>query len=143
MAVHDYGYINGYIERRNGGRYEGCVSIQGIDLSPIEATFFCEDGEDYVWMKRKPVMEYDFESQSYRTRQRRPVFEAYLKKQMEESVVAYKGEFMFMRFKFSIVGVWDSVLGKDSQRMNLFVERLPMSQQTVLGKINERKRGSV
>jgi len=142
--VDDYGYINGYIERRSGGRYDGSVSVQGIDLSPIEATFFTDDYcEKYLWLKRKPIMEYDLESQSYKTRQRRPSFEAYLKKCSDDGVVAYKGEFMFMRFKFSIVGVWDSVLGKDSQRLNLFVERLPMSQQTVLGKINERKRGSV
>ena len=63
-----------------------------------------------------------------------------MKKQMEDDVVAFKGQFMFMRFKFSIVGVWDTVIGKDKSRMNLFVDRLPMSQQTILNDINERKR---
>lgn len=138
----DYGYINGYVERKNGGRYEGSLSVQGINLSPIEATFFTDDfGEKYLWLKRKPIMEYDMDSQSYTTRRRRPHFEAYLKKQADEGTVAYKCEFMFMRFKFSIVGVWDSVLGKDKQqRINLFVERLPISQQRILKEINERKR---
>lgn len=135
----DSGYINGYVERRNGGKYEGSVSVQGIDLSPIEATYFKDEDDSYLWLKRKPVMEYDFESQSYKTRQRKPSFEAYLKKQTENDVVAYKGEFMFMRFRFSIVGVWDSVMGKDAQRLNLFVERLPMSQQTILNDINKQK----
>ena len=138
--MNDYGFTNGYIERRAGGRYEGGVSVQGIDLSPVEATFFNDGGDSYLWLKRKPVMEYDFESRSYITRQRRPSFEAYLKKQVDDGVVAYRGEFMFMRFRFSIVGVWDSVLGSDDKRLNLYVERLPASQQTILNDINRRKR---
>lgn len=139
--MNEYGYTNGHIERKHGGRYEGCVSVQGIDLSPIEATFFKDDsGDSYLWLKRKPIMEYDFESQSYRTRQRRPSFEAYLKKQIDEGVVAYKGEFMFMRFKFSISAIWDNMLGNENQRLNFFIERLPMSEQTILKKINEQKK---
>ena len=136
----NYGYTNGHIERKSGGKYEGSVSVQGIDLSPIEATFFKDGDDSYLWLKRKPIMEYDFDSQSYTTRQRKPSFEAYLKKSTDDGVVAYKGEFMFMRFKFSIVGVWDSVLGKENQRLNFFVERLPMSKQTILNDINERKK---
>lgn len=137
----DYSYINGQIERRQGGRYEGSVRIEGIDLSPIEATFFKDDrGDSYLWLKRKPIMTYNFESQTYTTRQRKPSFEAYLKKQMDGSVIAYKGEFVFMRFRFSIIGIWDAVLGKGNQRLNLFVERLPLSEQTILNGINERKR---
>lgn len=135
------GYINGVIERKHDGRYEGSVRVSGVDLSPIEATFFKdEDGDNYLWLKRRPVMEYDIETQSYRTRPRKPAFEAYLKKQLDADSVAYRGEFMFMRFKFSIVGVWDVVLGRDNQRLNLFVERLPMSQQKILNDINTRRR---
>ena len=66
-----------------------------------------------------------------------------MKKQVgQDGVIEYKGEFMFMRFRFSIVGVWDKILGRDTnrQRLNLFVERLPMSEQTLLNSINERKR---
>ena len=140
--MNDYCYnINGHIERNRNGKFTGAISIYGIDLSPIEATFFKDDdGDTYLWLKRSPVMEYDFETMSYKKRPRRPSFEAYMKKQMEDDVVAFKGQFMFMRFKFSIVGVWDTVIGKDKSRMNLFVERLPMSQQTILNDINERKR---
>jgi hypothetical protein len=54
--------------------------------------------------------------------------------------VAYKGEFAFMRFRFSITGVWDKVLGKDKQRLNLFVERLPLPEQTIINSINEAKK---
>jgi hypothetical protein len=50
-----------------------------------------------------------------------------------------KGQFIFLRFKYSITGVWDVVIG-EKQRINLFVERLPLKKQTLLNEINERKR---
>lgn len=136
----DSGYVNGFIERQQGGIYGGSLSVHGIDLSPIEATFFKKDDDSYLWLKRAPIMEYDFDTQQYSSRNRKPYFEAYLKKTVDDSVVAYRGEFMFMRFKFSAVGVWDSIFGMDKQRLNLFVERLPVSEQTLLKDINERKR---
>lgn len=133
-------YINGYVERKQGGRYEGKLSIDGILLPSITATYFKDDGENYLWIRRKKVLEYDFETQTYKEREARPQFEAYLKKQLDGDTVAYKGEFFFMRFKYSITGVWDKVLGNDKQRLNLFVERLPLTQQTIINSINESKK---
>ena len=140
-----YSHIDGYVQREAGGGFQGKLSIQQIDVSPLDATYFKDDNNnDYLWIKRKPIMEYDMNTQSYTTRQRKPFFEAYLKKQIDgNKVVAYKGEFMFMRFRFSIIGVWDAVLGTSKQRLNLYVERLPMSQQTLLNDINERKRKEI
>lgn len=139
MAI--YGdYINGYVERKNGGEYGGTLKIEGIDISPIQAQYFKQDGNYYLWLRRKPLLEYDTETQKYIKRERTPKFEAYLKKQSSEGVFAYVGEFIFMRFKFKIEGIWDSVLGKDKKRLNLFVERLPMTEQTIINGINERKR---
>ena len=133
-------YINGYVERKQGGRYEGKLSIDGILLPSITATYFKDDGENYLWIRRKKVLEYDFETQTYKEREARPQFEAYLKKQLDGDTVAYKGEFFFMRFKYSIIGVWDKILGNDCQRLNLFVERLPLTQQTIINSINESKK---
>ena len=133
-------YINGYIQRSQGGLYDGKITIEGILLPAISAVFFKDDGENYLWLKRKNVLEYNFESQTYMERGAKPHWEAYLKKQQDGGVVAYKGEFVFMRFKYSIVGIWDSILGVEKQRLNLFVERLPMSQQTIINSINESKR---
>jgi len=133
-------YINGYIERKQGGVYEGKLSIDGILLPAISATYFKDNGDTYVWLRRKKVLDYDFESQSYKEREAKPQFEAYLKKQLDGDMVAYKGEFIFMRFKYSITGLWDRILGNDKQRLNLYVERLPLSQQTIINSINESKR---
>lgn len=133
-------YINGYIQRTKSGSHEGRVVIDGISLPEITAIYFKENGESYLWLKRKKVLDYDFESQSYKEREAEPKWEAYLKKELEDNVVAYKGEFYFLRFKYSIVGVWDNVLGKDKQRLNLFIERLPLSQQNIINGINERKK---
>lgn len=133
------GYINGFIERKNDGRYEGRITIDGVSMPSISAVFFKEENESYLWLKRKKILDYDFESQTYREREAKPQWEAYLKKQLEDNVVAYKGEFFFLHFKYSIVGVWDKVLGIDKKRLNLFIERLPLSQQTVINAINEQK----
>ena len=132
-------YINGYIQRSQGGSYDGKITIEGILLPAISAVFFKDNGENYLWLKRKKVLDYDYESQTYREREAKPQLEVYMKKQLEDNVVAYKGEFFFLHFKYSIVGVWDKVFGIDKKRLNLFIERLPLSQQTVINAINEQK----
>lgn len=134
-------YVNGYVERRKDGSYGGSLTIEGINLQGgISAIYFKDEGESYLWIKRKKILEYDFESQAYHERDAKPQFEAYLKKQLDGNAVAYKGEFIFMRFKYSIIGVWDKILGNDKQRLNLFVERLPLAEQTIINSINEMKR---
>jgi hypothetical protein len=132
-------YINGYIQRSQGGSYDGKITIEGILLPAISAVFFKDNGENYLWLKRKNVLDYDNESQTYKEREAKPQWEVYMKKQLEDNVDAYKGEFFFFHFKYSIVGVWDKVFGIDKKRLNLFIERLPLSQQTVINAINEQK----
>lgn len=133
-------YINGYLERKQGGRYEGKITIEGINLSPIVGQYFKKDGKTYLWLKRKKLLEYNEATQTYNERERTPQWEAYLEKQLNDDTVVFKGEFLFLRFRFSIQGVWDKILGNEKQqRLNLFVERFPNAQQTIINEINERK----
>lgn len=125
-------YINGYIERKHDGRIDGGIRIEGIDLSPITAVMFTRDGETYLWLKRSDKLTYNAEQQCYISTKREPRWEAYLKKNMDGNKIVYKGEFVFLRFRFSITGIWDNVLGKESGRMNLYVERLPMQKQDII-----------
>ena len=134
-------YINGYIERKPNGTYQGMLSIDGIDISPIIGVYFQKDDDKSLWLKRKRILEYNDTTQTYNEREAYPKWEAYLKKQTDANVVAYKGEFFFLRFRFTIIGVWDKVLGKDSKRINFIVERCKMSEQTIINKINARKLG--
>lgn len=134
-------YVNGFVERNRDGQYLGRMKIEGISLGTIEAVYFKKDEENYLWLRRRRVLEYDDETKTYKEREPKPKWEAYLKKQMDGDTVAYRGTFFFMRFRFSIEGVWDKILGTDARkRLNLFVERLPMNQQTVINTINERKK---
>lgn len=130
---------DGFLERRQGGRYEGELRIDGVDISPIEGVYFKERGKNYLWLKRKPLLEYDPDSQTYRQRSREPRWEAYLEKQ-GNGIAAYKGGFAFLRFKYQIVGIWDVVLGKDRHRLNLYAERLPRNEQTIINNINARNK---
>ena len=103
----DFESSDGYVQRSNDGSFGGAIKIEGVDLSPIEAVYFKKDGDTYLWLKRKPLLEYDHKTESYKERQKEPRWECYLKKQLEEGAVAFKGEFIFLRFRFNIVGVWD------------------------------------
>ena len=140
-------YVNGFVERKKDGTYSGSLTIEGINLQGgITAVYFKDEGENYLWLRRKKVLDYDFETQTYKERDANfklgigTTFPDYLKKQIEEGAVAYKGEFVFMRFRYSIKGVWDRILGNEKQRLNLFVERLPLPEQTIINSINEAKK---
>lgn len=133
-------YINGFLQRENNGVYQGRLNIEGIDISPIVGVYFKKGEDKYLWLKRKRLLEYNDKTQTYKEREANPKWEAYLKKQTENDVVSYKGEFYFLRFRFSIIGIWDKVLGTDQKRrLNLIVERMDLSEQTIINKINARK----
>lgn len=139
--MNDFDFPDGYVQRKKDGSFGGAIKIEGIDLSPIDAVYFKKNGGCYLWLKRRHELKYDARTQSFTKCERKPYFECYLKKQIEDGTVAYSGEFIFMRFVFRAVGVWDKVLGLErNNRLNIFVERLPMSQQTIINNIKERKR---
>ena len=77
--------------------------------------------------------------QKFNQRPRKPQWETYLKKVNKGNGVAYRGTFVFLRFIYEITGIWDNVLGKDKERLNLYVERLPMKDQTMLINHNEKQ----
>lgn len=129
---------SGYIERVSKGCYEGALDVEGVDLTPIEGVYFQEDAESLLWLKRKPVIEYNSFEMKYLPRPAEPRWEAYLKKE-EKDGIAYRGEFVFLHFRYAIVGIWDIGLS-DRNRLNLYVERLPMTEQNIINSINERYR---
>lgn len=132
-------YINGYIMRQPQGFYRGELTIDGVNLEGgIEAVFFKQDGDTYLWLKRRALLQYDISTDSYSKRDRKPKWEAYLKKQVEDNTTVFKGTFYFMRFKYSIKGYWDKVFGKDDSRLNLYVEELPMKEQDIINGIRNR-----
>ena len=135
-------YTNGYIERQSDGGYRGRLRIDGVDISPIEGVYFAEEGNKYLWLKRKRILEYDNATRTYKEREREPRWEAYLQKMLNKDAVEWRGTFTFMRWRYSIVGIWDNILGDANTRLNLYVERLPMAQQTILNNINNRKHGT-
>lgn len=130
---------NGYLERKAGGKYEGELIIEGIDISPIMGVSFKEDGKTYLWLRRKDMLVYDPNKQDYVTRKREPRWEAYLEKTSEGNMTLYKGEFGFFMFKFIIKGVWDEVFGMEKHRMNFFVERMALNEQDIINGINKRR----
>lgn len=130
---------DGFLERKHNGAYKGIIVIDGVKMDGLEGVYFEDGGKTHLWIKRTPVLEYNPTTQTYIQRPREPRWEAYLTKQ-SDGVAAYKGEFSFLHFRYSIVGVWDSNLGIEKQRLNFYVERLPSSKQTIINKINQKNR---
>lgn len=130
-------FVDGFLESKSNGRYEGELSIEGISLSPIVGVMFKENGKTYLWLRRKDMLVYDMETQRYIKKKKVPQWEAYLEKHLTNNLVSYKGVFCFMRFRFSIVGIWDNVFGRDKKRINFFVERLPQEQQDIINELND------
>ena len=128
---------SGYIEMIDG-KYQGKLEIEGIDISPVIGLFFQQDGENWLWIKRKDVMEYDICSGEYIKRKARPYWECYLKKQ-DKGIVAYRGYFIFSHFKYELSGVFDKFM-RDVDRLNLFVDRLPRDEQNIINNINKRNK---
>lgn len=134
----DCEYTNGYIERKHDGTYCGSLRIDGIDISPIVAVAFNKEDGKYIWLRRRDILVYDHKNGKYVTKKREPQWESYIKKQMDGNTVSYRGEFHFLMFKYSIVGVWDKVLGRDKSRLNLYVERLDDDKQDIIHGIRKR-----
>ena len=123
----------GYIERTKG-EYVGELSIDGVNISPIVGFFFKDGSTRWLWVKRKKILEYDMETSTFVTKNPTPMFEAYLRKQPNGNI-AYRGEFVFFKFKYSIVSFWDDA--KTQSKMTFAIERLPMKEQNILNKIKE------
>ena len=138
--MNEHEAINGYIQRGAKGELVGDMRIEGVDISPIVGVMFKDNGNSYLWLRRKDVMVYDTEEQKFFTRKREPRWEAYLEKQVNGSVVAYVGEFIFLRVRYTINGVWDKTLGLEASRLNLFVERMPMDKQDIILGIQKKKK---
>lgn len=129
---------NGYIQRSKDGKLFGELKIDGVDMSPIVGVMFKNDGETFLWLRRKDMLIYDVDEQKYIARKREPRWEAYLEKKLDGNTVTFRGEFYFLRIRYSIVGVWDKVLGASDSRLNLFVDRLPMNEQDIILGIQQK-----
>lgn len=130
---------NGYLEKGKNG-FEGQVVIENINMSPIEGMFFVHDKtkKEYLWLKRKPLLEYNIKENKYELRPREPRWEVYMEKYIGGSI-PYIGCFVFLHIKYKICGIWDkNEISKKKQRLNFFIERLPSDQQTIINEINQR-----
>lgn len=123
---------DGYLQREAGGRYTGRIRIFGVDLSPVEGVYFKDKGKSYLYIKRQPMKEYDEKTYTFVDRPRRPSWEVCMSKNTKEGGIAYSGTFTFLRIRYRIVGMWDSVLGTEKSRLNLYIERLADEEQTII-----------
>ena len=134
---------DGYLQKSKNG-FDGQIKVDNVDLSPIEGMFFVHERtkKEYLWLKRKQLLEYNEKKCGYELRPREPRWEVYLEKQQNSSI-PYKGEFCFLHFKYKIVGIWDrNEISKKKQRINFYIERLPLNEQTIINENKQRNNTS-
>ena len=66
----------GYIERCKG-EYVGNLIIDGVDISPIVAYFFTKNHVRWLWVKRKQILEYDIDNETFTKRNPTPTLDVY------------------------------------------------------------------
>jgi len=132
-------YTNGILIRRKDSYYQGTLRIDGVDISPVEATFYKDGDDTRLWIKRRPLLEYDNKEHCYKQRLRRPHWEAYLRR-VKGVRDAFEGTFMFLRFKYTITAHFDVTYQDKFSHVNLFVERAPIEEQTIINGIYERNK---
>lgn len=124
---------SGSIEKTKG-EYIGTLNIDGVDISPIVAYFFTKNHIKWLWIKRRQILEYDIDNNVFTKKNPTPKFEVYMKKQQHGNI-AYKGEFVFFKFKYDIFAIWHESNGKE--KLELYVERVPKENQNILNSINK------
>lgn len=124
---------SGSIEKTKG-EYIGTLNIDGVDISPIVAYFFTKNHIKWLWIKRRQILEYDIDNNVFTKKNPTPKFEVYMKKQQQGNV-AYKGEFVFFKFKYNIFAILNKNNGKE--KFDLYVERQPQENQNILNSINK------
>lgn len=128
----------GFLERTKDGNFDGEINIEGVDLSPITGVFFEEGKEKFLWLRRRPLLVYDYEHNGYLKRPREPRWETYLTKKAIDGTSIYKGTCFLLHIKYELSAIWDGIL---KSRMNLYIERLPLEKQNIINSIRDKNNG--
>lgn len=124
-------YNKGLLERTNNG-YIGKLSIEGYVME-INATFWDKkkNGCD-LWVQRVKEKKYNPETQQFTDYIPKPFFECYLIKMKKKDSLDYRGEFIFIGFKYGMVAWFEN---RTEHQLNLRIERC--ESQPLLNRLNE------
>jgi len=122
---------SGFVDKTPEG-FKGRISIEGVELD-IECTFWKDkDGKRTIWVRRQKEAIFDRVTETFKEYKAKPSFECCAKAMGEGSANRYKGEFMFIGFKYSFDAWFEDKL---ERRMDISIER--ERTQPIISRLNE------
>ena len=113
--------VNGYI---------GNISIEGVVLQ-IVCSFWSDKKPHYIWVKRMKEERFDVATNTFNSYDPKPFFECYANKTKKPDSMAYRGEFMFVGFKYNLAAWFED---KTEKQLNFEIER--SSSQPIIERLN-------
>lgn len=120
----------GYAVRTNNG-YLGKINIANVVMD-VQVTFWSDKKPYYIWIQRQKEKLFDETTLTFSDYNAKPFFECYAYKAKPKDVINYKGEFMFVGFKYELVAWFED---KTEHQINFEVTR--SESQPILKRLNE------
>ena len=121
----------GYVSRDNKEGYVGFANIDGCVIK-INCAFFMTTKPNYIYLQRCSKLKYDDKNKTFIEYNPYPTFQAKLNATKRGDSVSFRGEFMFVSFRYSICAFWED---KDKKLLKFDIERC--EKQPLLERINE------
>ena len=120
----------GLVTRTNNG-YIGRLNIENV-IFDIQTTFWSDKSPNYIWVQRPKEKNFDEKTKTFMDYIPKPFFECYAYKAKKNDIMAYRGDFMFVGFKYELIAWYED---KNGHQMNFEVER--SKSQPILNRLNE------
>lgn len=120
------------LRTQNG--YLGQINIENI-LLDLVCTFWTENKTSFVWIKRTKGKRFDEMTKTFIDYEQKPTLECYAYKERKGRNFVYKGNFMFVGYKYEMVCWFED---KTEHQVNVKVCRC--EDQPILERLNELKK---
>lgn len=121
---------NGFVIRTNKG-YIGKLNVDNV-IFDIQTTFWSNEKPNYIFVNRPKGKTFDEKNNTFTDYTPRPFFECKADKTKKSDTMDYRGEFMFVGFKY-ILSAWFE--DKTEHQLNFIVEI--SKSQPILNRLNE------
>lgn len=111
--------------------YKGEISIEGV-IFDIMCTFWSNQKPNYIWLKRIEEKKFDEKTNTFSSYTPKPFFECYAYKTKRSDIINYRGQFMFVGFKYDLMAWFED---KTEKKINIRINR--SESQPILKRLNE------
>jgi len=123
-------YNSGIIVKGKDG-YQGRLSIEGVEFD-IVCTFWSYQKPNFIWLQRVKEKNFDEKTNTFNSYIPKPFFECKANKTKRSDTMNYRGQFMFVGFKYDLMAWFED---KTEKKLNIRINR--SESQPILKRLNE------